>query len=195
MAETRDAILGALAEVVVEEGVGELSVQQVADRAGVSHRTVYRHFSDRQGLLDALADRVQQRLEEELGEAELEAVEDHLGAVERYFGRFDDLGASVEAMVRISFSEDIRSARHRDRTGRFREVFEPELSGLDDPEAVFAVVRHLMSSPTWWVLHREFGLDGARAGRAVVTVLRALLAHAETENSSGDSGGPSTSMP
>lgn len=195
MAETRDTILEALGEIVVEEGVGELSVQQVADRAGVSHRTVYRHFSDRQGLLDALGRHVQRRLEEELDETDLTGVEDHLEALERFFDRFDHLGPSVDAMVRISFAEDVRSAQHEQRTERFREVFEASLEEVEDHEAVFAVVRHLMSATTWWVLHREFGLDGARAGRAVVTVLRALLAHAGTENSSGDNGGPSTSMP
>ena len=41
---TRRAILDALAHVVVESKGFGFSVQEVADRAGVTHRTVYNHF-------------------------------------------------------------------------------------------------------------------------------------------------------
>lgn len=53
--KTRRAILDALAEVIVEKGGFGFSVQQVADRAGVTHRTVYNHFPSREALNDALA--------------------------------------------------------------------------------------------------------------------------------------------
>lgn len=33
-----------MVEVILEGGLPGFSVQEVADRAGVSHRTVYRHF-------------------------------------------------------------------------------------------------------------------------------------------------------
>ena len=44
---TRRAILEAMVDVIMEaDGIG-FSVQAVADRAGVTHRTIYNHFPTR----------------------------------------------------------------------------------------------------------------------------------------------------
>lgn len=59
---TRRAILEALADVVTESsGIG-FSVQAVADRAGVTHRTVYNHFPTRDALCEAFAAYVDEQL-------------------------------------------------------------------------------------------------------------------------------------
>ena len=55
---TREAILEALVRVVLDDGIHAFSVANVAARAGVSHRTVYRHFPTKEALLDALSDHV-----------------------------------------------------------------------------------------------------------------------------------------
>lgn len=183
-AATREAILRALAEVVVTEGVAEMSVQQVADRAGVSHRTVYRHFPDRQALLDALGSWVQQQLEPEISDRRLKDVGQMLAAVPGVFEQFDELDHPAAAMARISVAEDVRSQEHTDRTVRFRELLAPELAGLGDADAVFALLRHLLSAVTWWVARSEFELDGVRAGRAVATIIEAVV-----EQARGGGGG------
>src|SRR5687768_1730530 len=61
---TRDAITGAVADAIREVGI-DFSVQDVADRAGITHRTVYRHFEDRDALIDAVGDRFEQWLDME----------------------------------------------------------------------------------------------------------------------------------
>src|SRR5829696_6021889 len=53
-AQTREAILDALVRVIAR-GVAELSMPAVAQEAGVSLRTVYRHFPTKRDLLSALA--------------------------------------------------------------------------------------------------------------------------------------------
>lgn len=59
---TRRAILEALADVITESsGIG-FSVQAVADRAGVTHRTVYNHFPTREALCEAFAAYVDEQL-------------------------------------------------------------------------------------------------------------------------------------
>lgn len=52
------------------------------------------------------------------------------------------------------------------------------LSGLEPAEAeqVFAAIRHLLSSSTWFALSEEFGLSGREAGEAVARAAGALLA-------------------
>ncbi len=58
---TREAITDAVADVIREQGI-DFSVQDVADRAGVTHRTVYRHFEGREALVDAIGERFEEWL-------------------------------------------------------------------------------------------------------------------------------------
>lgn len=57
---TRNALNQALAELVAEKEYDEITIQEIADRADIGHRTFYRHYTDKDELLvdvmkDALA--------------------------------------------------------------------------------------------------------------------------------------------
>lgn len=52
----RDAVLDALVELTTE-GDDDPSIDDIADRAGVSYRSVYRYFKDRSEMMDAATDR------------------------------------------------------------------------------------------------------------------------------------------
>jgi AcrR family transcriptional regulator len=56
LALTRSRIIDAVAEMLVEQNPAALSVAAVAERAGVSVRTVYRHFADKAALVASVAD-------------------------------------------------------------------------------------------------------------------------------------------
>ena len=59
---TRRAIFEAMVDVIMEtDGIG-FSVQAVADRAGVTHRTIYNHYPTREALCDAFSDYVDELL-------------------------------------------------------------------------------------------------------------------------------------
>jgi AcrR family transcriptional regulator len=51
---TKELILGAAADEIVEKGLGQFSLQAVAERAGVSNKTLYNHFENRETLLGEL---------------------------------------------------------------------------------------------------------------------------------------------
>lgn len=53
--DLRRAVLDASLALVDEEGVGALSMREVARRAGVSHGAPYHHFPDRAAILAAIA--------------------------------------------------------------------------------------------------------------------------------------------
>ena len=53
--DLRAALIARAAEVVVADGVGALSLRELARDLGVSHGAPSRHFPDKQALLDALA--------------------------------------------------------------------------------------------------------------------------------------------
>ncbi len=69
---TRDRILQAALDLFLRQGIRKTSIDDVADRVGVTRVTVYRHFSDRQQLIgeafllvNVAFDRVRSALEEE----------------------------------------------------------------------------------------------------------------------------------
>ncbi|AUY53098.1 TetR/AcrR family transcriptional regulator [Streptomyces sp. CB01881] len=53
-----EALVAAAFEVLDEQGLGAVSMREVARRAGVSAGAPFRHFADRQALLTELADQV-----------------------------------------------------------------------------------------------------------------------------------------
>lgn len=55
-AETRDDILAAAREVLLERGAADLSLREIARRAGYSPGALYKYFDDKGDLIRALAD-------------------------------------------------------------------------------------------------------------------------------------------
>ena len=53
---TRERILAAVRDLLAEAGFHESTVEQVAERAGVSRATLYQHFRSRVELVDAVCD-------------------------------------------------------------------------------------------------------------------------------------------
>ena len=53
---TRERIVGAVHELLAEGTFHESTVEQVAERAGVSRATLYQHFNSRLELIDAICD-------------------------------------------------------------------------------------------------------------------------------------------
>jgi AcrR family transcriptional regulator len=54
--DTRDRIMTAVRELLAEGAFHESTVEEVADRAGVSRATLYQHFGSRLELVDAICD-------------------------------------------------------------------------------------------------------------------------------------------
>jgi len=62
----REELLDIALEVLIEKGVSDISLREVAKRAGVSHGAPYRHFKDKNILLGSLARRGFNQLATEL---------------------------------------------------------------------------------------------------------------------------------
>lgn len=173
---TRGAILRALADIVSEGDVHSFTVQQVADRAGVAHRTVYRHFPSREALLEALAE----WLDAELGRRGTPVLPRSLDelprAAEVVFELFDEYDAIVRALAITYAATSIRPPTRRARTEAFRRVIDNGMPHLSEEERhrFFVVSRALMNSQTWQFFHDHLGMDGTESGRAVSWAIRTL---------------------
>lgn len=53
--DLENALIKAGIEILAKEGIGALSLREVAKRAGVSHSAPYAHFKDRQALIAAIS--------------------------------------------------------------------------------------------------------------------------------------------
>jgi len=87
----REVLLEKAVEVIQEDGIGGLSLRDVARRAGVSHGAPAHHFTDKVGLLTALATRSMEQFGATLSEASGEAggsALDRLRAIGRAYVRF-----------------------------------------------------------------------------------------------------------
>ncbi|GAA3642248.1 TetR/AcrR family transcriptional regulator [Microbacterium awajiense] len=68
--DLREALIGAGLELTRDGGADGLALRDAARRVGVSPTAVYRHFADRDALLSAVAERVQQRVADGMQVAE-----------------------------------------------------------------------------------------------------------------------------
>ncbi|MBW2159942.1 MAG: helix-turn-helix transcriptional regulator, partial [Deltaproteobacteria bacterium] len=57
-AKTRGKLLDATAELLAERGYSRLSTAAVAERAGVAHGTLFKHFPTKSALMAATTERV-----------------------------------------------------------------------------------------------------------------------------------------
>jgi AcrR family transcriptional regulator len=63
---TAERILGATEELLDREGAGAVTMRRVAGAVGITAMAVYRHYPNREGLLDAVADAGFAELREQL---------------------------------------------------------------------------------------------------------------------------------
>lgn len=73
--DLRRALLSASLAVLAEVGADGFTLREVARRAGVNHRAVYRHFEDKRALLAAIAEEGYRALASEIEAALLELPE------------------------------------------------------------------------------------------------------------------------
>lgn len=170
-ARNRRRVLDAAAALFGEHGVEGISMDAVARAAGVGKGTLFRRFGDRQGLLVALLDEAERRLQDDLlhgppplgpgapAEARLVAF------LEAYVALLEARGDIVRASERSSPGARLRTAAytgwHLHVTVLLREL---------RPDADAAALAHVLLAPlaadTWLALRRDGGL-----GRAALTAL------------------------
>jgi len=173
---TRDAVIDAVIEAIRERGI-DFSIQDAADRAGVTHRTVYRYFESRAALVEAVGERYEEWLAEQ-GISEPETIEEVLVQIETLFRLFDQSPDLLRAVAMHTLISGERTGLSKQRTERWRRTFEAGLPHLtrDEVEPLFAICRTLTGSLGWYLLTSQFGLSGEQAGRAVRRVVEAVIA-------------------
>ena len=186
MAETRAAILKAVADEIAEVGLTEFSIQGVADRAGVTHRTVYNHFPTREALNDAFAEYVEAVLGERgVGNSEHGVGVRGLPAVTGQFhSSIGENAAILQAYVMMTIATGKAARVFRERSRKMEELVDAELGPFEPGVAklVTSAVRLFLSSAGWFLVREHHGLSPAEAGRMSEWAVKTLLDAARRGN-------------
>jgi TetR/AcrR family transcriptional regulator, regulator of autoinduction and epiphytic fitness len=179
---TRKAIVAACIELV-EEGDLEPTAPRVAERAGVSVRSVFQHFDDLEGLFAAVGDRV---LENLLGL--VLHVDPTLDFERRIPIVVRQRAALLEAITPIRRAVAVNAWDSEEVSNRLamghaylrleiESAFARELlaAGPERPEVLNALDT-VLSWPTWEQLRTTVGLDVDAAAAVVERLCRATLA-------------------
>jgi len=113
----RAALLDEARRVVREQGAQALSLREVARKVGVSHGAPRRHFSDRQALLDALAESGFAQLGDELRRAAAGAGGDFDARMHATAAAYVRFATDDAALLELMFA-----GKHREPSGALHEA-------------------------------------------------------------------------
>lgn len=174
---TRERILDAAIDLMAEAGMAPLTVADVASRAGVTTRTIYRHFETREGLIEAVWPRMQARVRSR----GFPRTADEIIATPGYlFPQFDEHANLVRASAFSDAGLEVRLRANDERTAAALACAADALPGLpaDAARRRAAVIQLLDSAYCWAVLRDFWGFDGVEAGRAASEAIAILLGRA-----------------
>jgi AcrR family transcriptional regulator len=173
-AATGERILDAAVELFWELPGYQVSLDEVARRAGVTVQTVIRRFGGRDGLFAAAAEREMDKVRRRRDEAE---VGDLHGAVGVLLDHYELMGDRVmRLLAEEERSPDLREiveggrALHREWCAR---VFAPALEGA--PPRRLAQLVAVCDVYTWKLLRRDAGLSRRQTELALLELLEPLL--------------------
>jgi AcrR family transcriptional regulator len=181
---TGERILEALAEQLDEEGWETFSIARVAARAGVSEPTVYRHFPNREAMVEALS----AWLEERVVFPTLPTSVDEIPVLAHaLFDHFHENAPMVRASLQTRLGREVsdrgRRRRDREKVARGAEVFRHLPPA--EARAASAVLRVLFSRESWVMITGRLGIEPSAASAAVSWAAKALIDAARRDEKLG----------
>jgi AcrR family transcriptional regulator len=178
-ARTAQRILAAAVELWRERPIDEITLQAIADRAGVSVQTVLRRFGSKEGVFGACIEGDAAGIRAERDLAPAGDAERTLEILLRHYERDGD------AVLRtLALEERVGAAKVAAEAGRVAHrawcarVFAPYLpppAAADYPRRLDAFVA-ATDLYLWKLLRRELGRSAAETEQALVVLLRGLVA-------------------
>jgi AcrR family transcriptional regulator len=172
---TRRRILQGLVRVMAD-GPAAVSIPAVAAEAEVSVPTVYRHFGDKAGLMQALAPFMGAQLGlDDLPEPESPAeVEDFVRAL---FTKLDQADPVVRAALASGAAPEARRASAEMRVTAIRDLFRDHVPGMDvaDLDRLARVLVILTCSDALRLWQDRFDVDADEVADHVIWAIHALL--------------------
>lgn len=175
--ETREKVLSAAMGLLEANPYADFSMDEIARAAGVERRTVFRHFANKETLLDALWEFINTRLD---AQARPSSLNELITAPKTTFRAFDANEGIIRSSLHTPAGRAMRMQSVPARREAFHASLEEPLKTADPKEAkaVEAVAHLLYSAGAWEILKDYAGLTGAEAGDVASWALETLIHHA-----------------
>jgi AcrR family transcriptional regulator len=177
-AETGQRILQAVIALYTERWVEQVTLEEVAARAGVTVQTVLRRFGSKEGLLAAAGDEIEQQVTAQRLAA---PVGDVVGAIRNLFDHYEVVGdLALRSLAQEERYPPIRALTDRGRQFHYAWVertFAPLLAGLAGQarERRLAQLIAVTDVYVWKLLRRDRGLDRDQAELALRELIDGLM--------------------
>ena len=185
---TRERIVGAALDLI-REGEAQPRTAVIADRAGVSVRSIFQHFADTEALFIAVADRVvRDVLKLARAIPESASLDDRVGALLEQRAEICETlmpllrSAAIHQSGSASLAERARAGRMYARF-RSEQVLRPELDRLPPTvrQETLDALTAAMDWETWANLRLQYGLESRGAASVMRRMLVSILGHALAE--------------
>lgn len=183
VAETGRRILAAAVALWRERPMDEITLQAIADRAGVSVQTVIRRFGSKEGVIEAAIERDAAGIRTERDRAPVGDVDAALGILLRHYERDGDAVLRTLALEeRLDAAQAAVEVGRREHRAWCARVFAPHLptpesDGFDRRLDAFVAATDLYA---WKLLRRDLGRTKAETEQTLRALLRGLIADTET---------------
>jgi len=171
---TRELVIEAYADLSLERGFNNFTMQDIADRVGISHRTLYRHFPDREAIVAGLYEEITEKVYAP-GSNRFASSAEILRHNYRVFGQYRRAMLVGSLMIEAGMLE---APGRGARTEYIRQLVEEAAPGLDPlgRRQLLGLARVVAGAMAWARLTSdEIGLSDDEAGAASSWALEALL--------------------
>jgi AcrR family transcriptional regulator len=172
--DNRGRIGQALLELMAD---GEkLNHDNVAVRAGVSRRTVYRQFPDQASLRQEIWTLLSSQ-----GKLPTDLDDWLTNGIPRLYRQFDERAAAVTVALASSEGRAVRNSVTPDRVAAYRALYAEAVAALPEPDRTHAVaaLQFIGSGFAWREMRDQWDMDGEAISSTVLWVIRTLLADLE----------------
>jgi len=182
--QTREMILAAVAAILAQHSTEAATIGEVARVAGVTMRTVFRHFATREELLSAFW---RWQLEQTGGRTILgpESLEGLLERIREFFESLDAEENLIRAVISSPEGREIRKQANQIRLEKmldFVRSMVPELPKRDRHEVAAGIIT-VSSVLSWLFMRDNCGYDGKRAGEAAALSVQLIIEAAQARAS------------
>lgn len=175
--ETRRRVLEAVIGLHEERYYDQVSLDDIAERAGVTVQTVLRRFGSKEALIDAAGEVVRGRVMDQRDEA---PVGDVAGAIENLVDHYEEWGDSV--LLLLAQEDRVPAFRKATDAGRalhyewVERTFAPFLAKRtgEAREQLRAELIAVCDVYVWKVLRRDLGLSREQTALALKETVTAL---------------------
>ena len=174
-------------KVILEQGIHAFTIQNVAEAAGISHRTVYRHFDSREALFEGLQDAIQKQADD-AGLPVPSDLEGDIAIAGALFQEFYRMKEAMHASVIAATALGYQTVQQRGSIDYLYALLRKRFAHVPTQELLdaAAIVRSLINRYTWYVLAINHEMPAEDGGRAIDWGMRAIMAELERSDRAHD---------